>query len=343
EEDWVEHLYTAQTHDYLMIFTARGHCYWLKVHEIPEASRASRGKPIVNLLALDPDERIASIVPVREFRDDRFLMFASRKGVVKKTALSAYRHVRVRGINAINITADDELIDVQITGGNDEVILATYEGMAIRFHESDVREMGRVATGVRGIRLRNNDAVVGMVVIREETRLNATLLIVTEKGRGKRTAIDDYRFQSRGGMGVINFRINEQTGKIVAIKSVQPEDELMLMSRHGIVTRQRVSEIRVIGRATQGVRVMALDQGDILMDVARVIPEDDNGNGTIAAELPVSLDDDAAAPAGLIDEERFGDDVEERFGDDVADSLDDDADDGLTDRDGDAGDMTSDE
>ena len=314
EEDWVEHLYTAQTHDYLMIFTARGHCYWLKVHEIPEASRASRGKPIVNLLALDSDERIAAIVPVREFRDDRFLLFASRKGVVKKTALSAYRHVRVKGVNAINITQDDELIDVQITGGNDEVILATYEGMAIRFHESDVREMGRVATGVRGIRLRNDDAVVGMVVIREDVRDTATLLIVTERGRGKRTAIDDYRFQSRGGMGVINFRINEQTGKIVAIKGVQPEDELMLISRHGIVTRQRVAEIRVIGRATQGVRVMALDEGDVLMDVARVVPEDDNGNGTHAAEVPIALDEGDPTDARAIVE----DDAEGILGDDTA-------------------------
>jgi DNA gyrase subunit A len=286
EEDWVEHLYTAQTHDYLMIFTARGHCYWLKVHEIPEASRASRGKPVVNLLALDPDERIAAIVPVRDFRDDRYLMFASRRGVVKKTALSAYRHVRMRGVNAINITDDDELIDVQITGGNDEVILATYEGMAIRFHESDVREMGRVATGVRGIRLRGQDAVVGMVVIHEENRGVATLLVVTEKGRGKRTAIEDYRFQSRGGMGVINFRINEHTGKIVAIKGVMPDDELMLMTRNGIVNRQRVSEIRVIGRATQGVRVLALDDGDVLMDVARVVPEDENGTAA-DAEPPV--------------------------------------------------------
>src|SRR5690606_32132236 len=273
EEDWVEHLYTAQTHDYLMIFTARGHCYWLKVHEIPEASRASRGKPIVNLLALESDERIAAIVPVREFRDDRYLMFASRRGVVKKTALSAYRHVRARGINAINISDDDVLIDVQITAGNDEIILATRDGMAIRFHESDVREMGRAATGVRGIRLRGDDAVIGMVVIRDETRADATLLVVTEQGRGKRTAIDDYRFQSRGGMGVINFRVSEQTGKVVAIKGVLPQDELMLITRNGIINRQRVNEIRVIGRATQGVRLMALDEGDVLMDVARVVPE----------------------------------------------------------------------
>jgi DNA gyrase subunit A len=275
DEDWVEHLYTAQTHDYLMIFTARGHCYWLKVHEVPVGGRTSRGKPIINLLALGPNERIAAIVPVREFRDDLYLMFASRQGSVKKTALSAYRHVRVIGINAINITEDDELIDVQITTGDDEVILATREGMAIRFHEGDVREMGRVTTGVRGIRLRTGDAVVGMVVVRREVADQATLLVVSEHGRGKRTAIDDYRFQSRGGFGVINFRVNEENGKVVAIKGVLPDDELMLISRNGVVNRQKVREIRVIGRATHGVRVMALDEGDVLVDVARVLPDDE--------------------------------------------------------------------
>ena len=315
EEDWVEHLYTAQTHDYLMIFTERGHCHWLKVHEIPVAGRASRGKPIVNLLALDGDDRIAAIVPVREFRDDRYLMFVTRRGVVKKTALSAYRHVRVTGVNAINITEDDELIDVQITSGNDEVILATYEGMAIRFHEADVREMGRVATGVRGIRLRNGDAVVGMVIIGHEMRENKTLLVVTEQGRGKRTAIDDYRFQSRGGMGVINFRINDATGKVVAIKGVQDTDELMLITRKGVVNRQRVNEIRVIGRATQGVRVLALDNGDVLTDVARVEPEDDIP-AALADTLPADDDGsidivaDELAAAGGIDAEETTDEQE---------------------------------
>jgi DNA gyrase subunit A len=301
EDDWIEHLYTAQTHDYLMIFTTRGHCYWLKVHEIPEASRTSRGKPIVNLLALDQSEQIASIVPVREFRDDRYLMFASRRGVVKKTALSAYRHVRAVGVNAINITEDDELIDVQITGGNDEVILATHEGMAIRFHESDVREMGRVATGVRGIRLRGADEVIGMVVFHQETRTEATLLVVTERGRGKRTAIDDYRFQARGGMGVINFRVNDQTGKVVAIKGVLSQDELMLITRNGIVNRQKVNEIRVIGRATQGVRLLMLDDGDVLVDVARVVPDEENGSvETVAAPR---IDAELTAAGGVAGEE----------------------------------------
>ncbi len=290
EEDWVEHLYTAQTHDYLMVFTARGHCYWLKVHEVPLAGRTARGKPIVNLLSLGPEERIAAIVPVREFSADRFLMFATRQGVVKKTALSAYQHVRVTGVNAINVTDDDVLIDVQITTGDDEVILATRDGMAIRFHERDVREMGRVATGVRGIRLRSGDIVVGMVVIAAETRATATLLVATENGYGKRTDIDAYRFQSRGGQGVINFRLTEGTGKVVAIKGVQPDDELMLITRRGVITRQRVAEIRVIGRNTQGVRLMRLDEGDQLMDVARIIPE----NG----EEPEGEADTEMAPAG---------------------------------------------
>jgi len=302
EEDWIEHLYTAQTHDYLMIFTTRGHCHWLKVHEIPEASRASRGKPIVNLLALAAEERIASIVPVREFSDDRYLMFVTKRGVVKKTALSAYRHVRVVGVNAINITDDDALIDVQITTGNDQIILATHEGIAIRFHESDVREMGRVATGVRGIRLRAEDEVIGMVVVHHEIHADATLLVVTDRGRGKRTNIDEYRFQSRGGMGVINFRVNEQTGKVVAIKSVLPSDELMLISRNGVVMRQPVDQIRVIGRNTQGVRVMALDDGDVLMDVARVVPDDDTGT-PLDGEAPLDTMplDDTAVPAGGAD------------------------------------------
>ena len=275
EEDWIEHLHTAQTHDYLMVFTGRGHCYWLKVHEIPVGSRGARGKPIVNLLALQGDDQIAAVVPVREFDEHQYLLFVTRRGTVKKTSLAAYRHVRVVGVNAINVEDDDRLIDVQITSSDDQVILATHEGMAIRFHESDVREMGRVATGVRGIRLREEDYVVGMVVVSPAARQSTTLLVVTEKGRGKRTPIEDYRFQTRGGMGVINVRITDQTGKVVAIRGVTDTDELMLITRNGVVIRQRVAGIRAIGRNTQGVRVMALDEGDVLMDVARIIPEEE--------------------------------------------------------------------
>jgi DNA gyrase subunit A len=303
EEDWVEHLYTAQTHDYLMVFTSRGHCHWLKVHEIPEGSRSARGKPIVNLLKLGPEERIAAIVPVREFRPDRYLLFATRQGIVKKTSLAAYRHVRVVGINAINIENNDELIDVQITSGDDEVILATRKGMAIRFHESDVREMGRVATGVWGIRTRPDDVVVGMVVVHREHAASTTLLVVTENGRGKRTDIEEYRLQSRGGMGVINFRITDQTGKVVAIKAVSDADELMLITRNGVVIRQPVAQLRVIGRATQGVRVIALDDGDVLVDVARIVPEEENGSRGIIAE-PVDGGGGADMPDDDVSEEK---------------------------------------
>ena len=272
EEDWVQHLFVASTHDFLMIFTRDGQCHWLKVWRIPQGSRQSRGKPIVNLLNIDSESKIASIVPVRKFTDDRFLLFCTRKGVVKKTALSAYGNVRSVGLNAINIRDDDELIDVQITGGDDEVILATREGMAIRFSESDFRIIGRATAGVRGISLRKGDLVVGMVVLRPDS----SLLVVTERGMGKRTEVDAYRLQKRAGRGVINLRVSDRTGKVVAIKSVVPGDELVLITRGGVVNRQRADEIRIIGRATQGVRLVNLDDDDEIMDVAPIVP-DENG------------------------------------------------------------------
>jgi len=275
DDDWVEHVFRARTHDVLMFFTRRGQCYWLKVWQIPQAGRNARGKPIVNLLSLDDGEQVAALVPVREFSDERALVFATRNGMIKKTPLSAYQHIRLVGLNAINITDGDELIDVQVADGDDEVILATHKGMAIRFRETDARPMGRATRGVRGIRLSKGDHVVGMVVVRRETAADATLLTVTERGRGKRSAVGDYRLQKRGGKGVLNFRITDATGRIVAVKEVLPGGELMLISRNGVVNRQRADEIRVIGRATQGVRVMALDEGDELVDVARLASEDE--------------------------------------------------------------------
>ncbi|HEX2092511.1 MAG TPA: DNA gyrase subunit A, partial [Longimicrobiaceae bacterium] len=270
EEDWVEQIFLASTHDYVMFFTQNGQCYWLKVHEIPQGSRNSRGKPIVNLINIRPDEKIASLVPVREFAHDRSLIFATRKGVVKKTALAAYGNPRVVGINAINILPDDELISVQLADGGCDVVLATRGGLAIRFHETDVREMGRATTGVRGITLMEDDEVIGMVVLKPGT----TLLVVTERGMGKRTGIEEYRLQRRGGKGVINVRTTEKTGKVVAIKEVVPGDELMVITREGIVNRQSVDGIRVIGRNTQGVRLINLSAGDVVMDVARIARED---------------------------------------------------------------------
>jgi len=271
EEDWVEHLFVASTHDYLMIFTRSGQCYWLKVWEIPPGGRHSRGKPIVNLVDMSQKEDIAAVVPVREFSDDRFLLFATRKGLIKKTALSAYGNIRVVGLNAINIREGDELIDVRQTTGDVEVILGTQKGMAIRFSEKDARPIGRATSGVRGITLSMGDKVVGMVTL---LRPDATLLVVTDEGMGKRTLVDAYRFQQRGGKGVINIKTASKTGRVVAIKSVVETDELMFITRNGVVNRQRVSEIRTIGRATQGVRLVNLDKKDLVVDVARVVADD---------------------------------------------------------------------
>ena len=267
DEDWVEHLFLASTHDYLMCFTAGGHAYWLKVYEIPKASRTARGRPIVNLLRIDKDEVITSMVPVREFSEDRYLLFATESGKVKKTSLAAYSNVRSPGINAINVVEGDRLIAVEQTDGNSEVLLATRQGMSIRFMEEDVREMGRATQGVKGIDLADDDWVVGMVIVRR----GGTILTVSENGLGKRTDIDEYRTQRRGGKGLINLKITDRTGPVVAVKEVTDDDELMLVTRNGVINRQHAREIRVIGRNTQGVKLVNLDEGDEVVDVARVV------------------------------------------------------------------------
>jgi DNA gyrase subunit A len=255
----------------VLFFTDNGHVYWLKVYDIPQGGRAARGKPIVNLIQIKAEERIAAFVNVREFADDQFLMFATRNGIVKKTALSAYGNPRSSGINAINVDPGDELIEVQITDGTNDVVLATRNGLSIRFSENDVREMGRATTGVRGILLGKDDRVIGMVVIRRD----ATLLVVSERGLGKRSSLADYRVQRRGGKGIITVKRTEKTGAVVALKEVLPDDELMLVTRQGVIIRLPVEGIRVIGRNTQGVKVMNLDAGDSVMDVARVVREDE--------------------------------------------------------------------
>ncbi len=271
EDDWVEHLFIASTHDYVLFFTNNGQIYWLKVYDIPQGGRAARGKPIINLIQIGAKERIAAFVSVRDFDDNRSLMFATAKGLVKKTVLSAYGNPRASGINAINIEAGDELIDVRVTDGSNDVVLATCAGMSIRFSEKDARPMGRATTGVRGIQLEADDRVIGMVVIRRD----ATLLTVTERGLGKRSHLSDYRIQRRGGKGIITLRRTDKTGSVVALKEVLPDDELMLVTRQGVIIRLPVEGIRVIGRNTQGVKVINLDAGDTVMDVARVVKEDD--------------------------------------------------------------------
>jgi DNA gyrase subunit A len=270
QDDWVEHLFIASTHDYLMFFTNQGQVYWLKVHEIPQASRTAKGKPVVNCIAIRPDEQIRALVPVREFREDQWLVFCTREGTVKKTSLAEYANVRSAGIRAINIEAGDELIDVQVCDANCDVVLATADGMSIRFHQSDVREMGRATTGVKGIELEAGDRVIGMVVVRRD----CTLLVVSENGFGKRSEIGEYRVQKRGGKGIITFKATDKTGQMVALKEVIPEDELMMITKKGVVIRVPVNGIRVIGRNTQGVKVMNLDTGDHITDVARVVNEE---------------------------------------------------------------------
>jgi len=279
-DDFVEHFFTAKTHDYLLVFTDDGRCFWLKVHEIPEGGRAAKGKPIVNLVNVTPDTQVSAVVQVKKFSDDEFLLFCTKNGTVKKTPLSDYSNVRTTGIKAIKIEEGDQLIDVQVTSGTNDVVLVARHGLSIRFHEQDVRSMGRDTTGVRGIALGKGDQVVGMVVVRRE----ACLLVVTEQGLGKLTNIDEYRVQGRGGKGILTVKRTERTGDVVGLLEVLPEDEMMLITRGGQTLRCAVKDIRETGRVAQGVQLKKLDMGDVVAAVARLVIEDkellaDDGGG----------------------------------------------------------------
>jgi DNA gyrase subunit A len=277
EEDFIEHLFIASTHDYVLVFTEDGRCFWLKVHEIPQAGRAAKGKPIVNMINVSADTKVSAFVTTRDFPADQFLLFSTKNGTVKKTALSGYSNVRTTGIKAIKVETDDELIDVQVTSGTNDIVLATRHGLSIRFHEQDVREMGRDTTGVKGIELGARDQLIGMVVIKRE----ANLLVVTERGMGKCSPIDEYRVQKRGGKGIITVHRTDKTGDAVSIKEVLPDDELMLITKQGVAIRMPVKGIRVAGRNTQGVKLVNLDNDDLVMDVARVVPEDEGEVGEV--------------------------------------------------------------
>jgi DNA gyrase subunit A len=269
-DDFVEHLFVAQTHDYLLVFTHDGRCFWLKVHEIPEGARAAKGKPIVNLINVSPDTTVKAIVPVKEFTDNEFLMFCTKDGTVKKTALSEYSNVRSTGIKGIKLDDGDELIDVQITSGTNDVVLVTRHGLSIRFHEQEARPMGRDTTGVRGIALGEGDRVVGMVVVKRE----ASLLVVTSLAMGKLTNVDEYRVQGRGGKGILTVKRTEKTGDVVGLLEVLPEDGLMLITRGGQSLRCAVNQIRETGRVAQGVKLKDLELGDVVAAVARVVSDD---------------------------------------------------------------------
>ncbi len=282
EEDFVEDLFTASTHDSLLFFTDAGKVFWLKVHEIPEASRASKGKALVNLLALSSNEKVTATLPVKEFRDDRYIVMGTKKGIVKKTELSAFSNPRQGGIIALGLESGDKLIGVQLTDGQREILLGTRQGMTIRFKEEEVRPMGRTAYGVKGITLEEGNEVIGMETITPDS--TTSILTVTEGGYGKRTPVGEYRVQGRGGKGIISVKTTERNGLAIGFLQVRDGDEIMLMAAQGKVLRCKVDDIREIGRNTQGVRILDLDgEGDRVVGVARLaevveredVPSDD--------------------------------------------------------------------
>jgi DNA gyrase subunit A len=279
EGDFVRDMFTASTHDYILFFSNMGQCYWQKVYDVPQMSRQAKGRAIVNMLQLRERETLANFIPVREFDEKRQLVFVTALGTIKKTPLAAFSHPKRGGIIAINLEKGDDLIEVAISSGNDEIILGTRDGKAIRFKESDVRSMGRKTTGVRGIRLKKGDAVVGMTLVAPD----ANLLTLCENGYGKRTEFSEYPLHGRGGQGTINIRTTERNGKVVSMMTVRDGDELMLITQAGQMMRMGIDSknIRPIGRATQGIRIMRLNADDKLVAVARVTEEqgEEGGNG----------------------------------------------------------------
>ena len=272
EDDFIEAVFIASTHEHMMLFTDQGRCYWLKVHEIPEGSRTSRGKSIVNLIQKEPNETIAAYVAVKDFSAPLNVLMVTEQGMIKKTALEEFSNPRKTGIGAIGLDKKDKLIDVHLTDGKQDVVIGTREGVAIRFHEQEVRVMGRSAGGVRAIKLEKGDAVVGAVVLR---RTGATILVATENGFGKRSEVEDYRTSHRGGKGIITMKTTEKTGKMIAIKEVVDKDDVVIVTANGIIIRQHASDIRVAGRNTQGVRLIKLGEGDTVADVAAVPAEEE--------------------------------------------------------------------
>jgi len=271
DEDFVEHLFIANTHHYMLFFTDKGKCFWLKVYDIPQGGRATRGRAVVNLIGCEPGEKVKAFVSVKEFDDDHYIVMATKNGIVKKTVLSAYGNPRKGGIYAIEIREGDELIEARITNGEHDILLGTREGKSIRFSEKNIRPSGRKTMGVIGIRLGSSqDRVIGMLVVRRE----GTILVATEKGMGKRTEVIQYRTQTRGGKGVMTMRCTDKTGKMVKIMEVVDSDDLIVITDSGVLMRQSVGAIRTIGRVTQGVRLVKLDEGASISSITRVISEE---------------------------------------------------------------------
>lgn len=271
EDDFVEHLLNTSTHDTILFFTSKGRVFRKKGYEIPEYSRTAKGLPIVNLLEVQKDEKVTAMIPVPEFDEEQYLFFATKQGIVKRTSIQEYRNIRTNGIIALTLRGDDELIGVKLTSNDEDIIIGTRDGMLIRFKESDIRVMGRTAGGVIGIRLREEDYVIGMDLLNEKHEV----LIVTEKGYGKRTPAEEYRIQTRGGLGLKTAQITERNGKLVAMKSVEGTEDIMIITGHGIIIRMDINDISVFGRNTQGVRLIRIDEGEFVATVAKVVKEDD--------------------------------------------------------------------
>ncbi len=278
DEDFIEHIYVTSMHNTMLFFTEKGRCYWHKVYNIPEGTRSSKGRAIQNLIQIEPDDKVRAYLNVRhlddkEFVENNYIVMATREGIIKKTKLEAYSRPRQNGVNAIVIREGDQLIDVALTSGNAEILLATLEGKAIRFPESKVRAIGRVGAGVRGVDIEGDNRVVGMVCV--EPNDQKTILVISENGYGKRTDLDDYRVTNRGGKGVKTIQVTEKTGRLVSIQAVTEENDLMIINRSGITIRTAVSDIRVAGRATQGVKIINLREGDQIASVTAVPANDD--------------------------------------------------------------------
>mgnify|MGYP000895784963 FL=1 len=282
DTDFIEHLYTATNHNYLLFFTEKGKCFWLRVFEVPEGSKSSKGRAIQNLISIDPDDKVRAVINVKDLSDkeyinSNYIILCTEKGIVKKTSLEAYSRPRQNGINAITIREGDNLLQAKLTDGNSIILMALYSGKAIRFHEERVRPMGRNASGVKGITLANeSDKVVGMICVNKEEKETDDILVVSENGFGKRSSLDDYRETNRGGKGVKTINITEKTGNLIAIKNVNDNEDLMIINRSGIIIRMKVADLRVVGRATQGVKLIDLKEDDIIAAVTRVPSEDDN-------------------------------------------------------------------
>jgi len=295
DEDFIEHLFIANTHNYMLFFTDMGKCYWLKVYDIPQGGRATRGRAVVNLIGCEPGEKVEAFVSVKDFDDDHYIVMSTKKGIVKKTILSAYGKPRKGGIYAIEIREGDKLIEAKITNGEHDILLGTHEGKSIRFSEGNIRPSGRKTMGVKGITLSSKeDYVVGMLVVKRE----GTILVATEKGYGKRTEVLQYRTQTRGGKGVLTMRCTDKTGKMVRIMEVVDSDDLIVITDSGVLMRQPISAIRTIGRVTQGVRLVKLDVGANISSITRVISEEDATEKKSEDTNQLSIDTQEETPTG---------------------------------------------